>query len=206
MSSVQSTASRPRQNRVLSTILLAVGAAVLAAGIVVLVIKLTDKGSSTAPQQAATPSHAAKPNVAPPPPALPHVKYSQLPAKLHATVKKFVMTAVVRRNTGESYKITTPGLRQGMSAKAWGKGDIPIQYFPVYKFGKASFVVRDRTPNEVLVRMGLMATPKSGLHATQFDIGLHKFGSGRSVHWKVDYWMPFFAPAEPAQSNGPGGA
>src|SRR6266516_3014694 len=167
MSSVQTTASRPRQNRTLSTILLAVGAAVLVAGIVVLVIKLTNGSSTTTPQRAATPSHANKPSThtaGPKIPTLPHVKYSQLPAQLQATVKKFVMTAVVRRNTGASYKITTPGLRQGMGPKAWAKGSIPVQYFPVYKFDKASFVVRNRTPNEVLIRMGLQATPKSGLH------------------------------------------
>src|SRR5438132_13878099 len=113
MSSVQSTASRPRQNRTLSTILLAVGAAVLAAGVIVLVIKLTNGSSTTTPQQAAPPSHAAKPTAQPKPPALPHITYSKLPAQLHATVKKFVLTAVVRRNTAASYKLTIPGLTQG---------------------------------------------------------------------------------------------
>jgi hypothetical protein len=203
MSAVQSTASSSRPSRVLSTILLAVGAAVLAAGIVVLVIRLSDRGSSTPPQQAARPSQAnpSKPTALPTRPGATHVKYAQLPAQLRATVQKFVMTAVVRKNVGASYRITTPGLRQGMGAKAWSKGDIPVQYFPVYKYGKASFTVRNKTPNEVLVRMGLMATPKSGLKATTFDIGLHKFETGKNVHWKVDYWMPFMATSMPMAGN-----
>jgi hypothetical protein len=204
MSSVQSTASRPRQNRTLSTILLAVGAAVLAAGIIVLVIRLTSGSSS--PQVSPAPSQSSKPVIPPPPPAAPHIKYTQLPASLRATVKKFVMTAVVRKNVDASWNITTPGMHQGMSKKQWATGNIPPQPFPVYRFGQSSFHVKAKTPNEVAVRIGIMATPKSGLHATTFDIGVHKFGTGKHVHWKVDYWMPFYTPAMPAQQVGPGGA
>lgn len=204
MSSVQSTASRPRQNR-LSTILLAVGAAVLAAGIIVLVIRLTS-GSSSSPQVNPAPSQSSGPVTPRKPPAAPHIKYTQLPASLRATVKKFVMTAVVRKNVDASWKITTPGFHAGMSRKTWAKGTIPVQYFPVYRFAHSHFSVKGKTPNEVTVRIGMMATPKSGLHATAFDIGLHKFGTGKHVHWKVNYWMPFYTPAMPAQQSGPGGA
>jgi hypothetical protein len=207
MSSVQSTASRPRQNRT-STILLAVGAAVLAAGVVVLVLKLTSGSNSSTHQQAnPAPSHAGKQFVPPKPPTAPHIKYSQLPEDLRATVKKFVLTAVVRKNTGESWDITTPGLRQGMGKKAWAKGDIPVQYFPVYKFGDSHFRVTAKTPNEIALRIGLQATPKSGLHATAFDLDVHKFGKPPHVHWKVNYWMPYYSPAMPMQgSGGAGGA
>jgi hypothetical protein len=206
MSSVQ-TASRPRQNRTLSTILLAVGAAVLAAGIVVLVIKLTNGHSTSANHQATPLPKSAQPNIPSPQSQKdPHIKYSQLPADVRATVTKFVMTAVVRRNVASSWKIVTPGLRQGMSKKQWATGNIPPQPFPVYRFSHSAFTVKAKLPNEVAVRIQMMATPKSGLRATSFDIGVHKFGKPPHVHWKVDYWMPFMTTSLPAQNNGPGGA
>lgn len=206
MSSVQSTASTPRQSR-LPTILLAVGAAVLAAGIIVLVIRLTNgSSSSTSSQVSPAQSHSSKPVIPPKPPAAPHIKYSQLPAGLRATVKKFIMTAVVRKNVASSWNITTPGFHAGMSRKAWAKGSIPVQYFPVYQYGHSNFNVKAKTPNEVAVRISMAATPKSGMRATTFDLGVHKFGTGKNVHWKVDYWMPFYTPAMPAQQSGPGGS
>ena len=209
---MQTTASRPRQNRT-STILLAVGAAVLAAGVVVLVLKLTSGNSSTNNQQAAPtpvpktaqqqePKTPVQPNGKP---VDPHIAYSALPADLRASITKFVMTAVVRRNVASSWDVTTPGLRQGMTKKQWATGNIPPQPFPVYKFNKSKFHVHAKTPNEVGVYITIGATPKSGLKTTTFDIGVHKFGTPPHVHWKVDYWMPYYTPSMPMAGNGGAG-
>lgn len=208
MSTLDSAASSSR-NKFLNTGLLVLGAAVLAAGIILLVIKLSSNGSSTTSQQSqqqvAPPTQGANPPV---PKATQdvHVKYASLPAQLRATVKKFVLTAVVRKNVAASWDITTPGLRQGMTKKQWATGNIPPQPYPVYKFDQASFHVHAKTPNEVGIWIGLSAPPKAHLRAVTFDIGLHKFGSGPNVHWKVDYWMPHYTPPMEDANPGPGGA
>jgi hypothetical protein len=45
-------------------------------------------------------------------------------------LRRFVASAVARRDVAASYDLAAPELRQGMSRAQWAKGDIPVQPFP----------------------------------------------------------------------------
>jgi len=205
MSSVQTTASTPRSariNKIVTTILLIVGAVVLAAGISYFVYDRVS-GSGSSASSAATPqTHAQNPLKQTAPPthqqqALPKISYSKLSPEVRAVVRKFMMTAVPRRNTSSSWAITAPALRQGYTRKTWGKGDIPVTMYPVDHFQASSFQVVSRTPNEIHVYVGVAAAPKLKMRPVVFDVGLHKFGSGSSARWMVDYFLAHYTPGMP---------
>src|SRR5436190_12772696 len=100
MSSVQTTASTPRQNRILNVGLLVLGVVVLAAGIGVLAWKLTSGSSSTASRSAGNAAQTMLP--AHQPKTLPKVPYSKLDPQIHTAVQTFLTTAVPRKDIAAS--------------------------------------------------------------------------------------------------------
>jgi hypothetical protein len=200
MNSVQTTASTPRQNRVLSTILIVVSAAVLAAGISYFTYDKVSGSSSSAKSVAPVakqPTPALKQGSTPTKPKPVHVSYSHLNPQIHAAVRTFVMSAAGRKNPGASWSITAPSLRQGFSKKAWATGTIPVEFYPVDHIIPGTFKVIGYTPREVTLLMGLAPTPRARIHPLTYEIGLHKFGSGAHARWLVDYWNARWSPGIP---------
>jgi hypothetical protein len=200
MSSVQTTASTPRSariNKIVTTILLVFGAAVLAAGISYFAYdRVSGSGSSASssatPQASSHHNPSSKQFLPPKQQPLPKIKYSRLSPDVRAVVKQFMLTAVPRKNLQASWDITAPALRQGYTRKSWAKGNIPITMFPVYNYKGSSFQVVSKTPNEIHVYVGVAAPPKLKMRPVVFDVGLHKFGSGSGAHWMVDYFLAHY--------------
>lgn len=204
MSSVQTTASTPRSariNKIVTTILLIVGAVVLAAGISFFVYdRVSSSGSSASPTatpQASSQNQPVPKHSTPVKPKSVHVSYAHLSPQIHAVVRKFVMTAVARKNAGASWSITAPSLRQGFSRKAWATGTTPVVYFPFDHFISGTFKVTGYTPREITLIMGLFPTARSHSKPLTFMMGLHKFGSGPHARWLVDYWNAHWTPQVP---------
>jgi len=49
-----------------------------------------------------------------------------LPKEAVATAKTFLHTAVVRRDLATAYRITAPGMHEGMTLAQWEQGSIPV--------------------------------------------------------------------------------
>lgn len=111
---------------------------------------------------------------------------------------KFILTAVARKNLAESYDITHPSLRQGLSRKEWETGNIPVTPYPADKLDFASFKIDESYPDHAVLQVALL--PQEGLKIKPqiFFIGLRKVG-GR---WLVDYWVPRGAPPVPDNREG----
>jgi hypothetical protein len=103
---------------------------------------------------------------------------------------RFLLTAVARKNLGESYEITHPDLRQGLSKKEWLTGNIPVTYYPADQLDTATFKVDESYADEAILDVALL--PKKGVDFKPqiFFIGLKKVGNGASAEWKVHYWVP----------------
>jgi hypothetical protein len=193
MNTIQSTFSSPRFNRILFWI----GVAVLAAGVVVIMIKFvggSDK-TSVSPDKGFKPTLPGKEQPLQTADGTPVTKYSQLTPEVKTAIDKFVLGAVAGKDYAGSFKYTTSSLRQGYTYKQWVRSDErPYQPFPVGKINILGIPPGGATTKEIYVDMRLYATPKAGIKPARFRIGLVPAGKDR---WLVEYWGPLYGPLVP---------
>jgi hypothetical protein len=193
MNTVQSALNSPRVNRILFWL----GAAVLAAGVVVLIVKLVpgSNGESTA----ASPSF--KPQIAKPQAAAktaagqPITKYSQIDSQAKLAIRRFILGAVAGKDYAGSWPYVAPSIKKGYTLRKWVTArSHPVIPYPVYKFDKLSqFHLEYAHPNDIYATVSLTAPPKLKIRPTVFAIGLVK-QKGTQHHWVVNYWMPRYTP------------
>jgi hypothetical protein len=130
--------------------------------------------------------------------------------EVRAVAVRFISTAVFRKNVDDSWEITAPKLRQGLSRAAWAAGTIPVVPYPE----DAIQVVRWRINYSFVRRIGLKVAfyPKPGAQVKRqvFDIELQNFGTDAKPRWLVSDWTPSggpdlaaAAPGAPAADLGP---
>lgn len=103
---------------------------------------------------------------------------------------RFILTAVARKSLGESYELTHPELRQGLSRTEWLTGNIPVTYYPADQLETATFKVDESYPNEAILEVALLPKKNVKIEPQIFYIGLKKVGAGAAAAWKVSYWVP----------------
>lgn len=106
---------------------------------------------------------------------------------------RFILTAVARDDLAESYELTHPELRQGLSRREWLTGDIPVVYYPAKAIETATFKVDESYPDEAILEVALLPKESAKVKPQIFFIGLKKAGR----RWQVSYWVPRSAPAVP---------
>lgn len=197
MNAVQSTLSSPRASRLLFWF----SAAVLAAGVAVLAVKLATRGSDSAAPPAAVPAAApgSTDNLKPTGKIR---KWSQVDPQAKVAVERFLVDAVAGKNLARGWRYMDPELRGGFTFKEFTKGDsLPIIPFPVYKAKSSSYNLLEATPKEILAEVGVAATPKSKQRPAVFLVGAKDVATGSKSRWLVNYWMPRYTPpvrADPA--------
>ena len=117
------------------------------------------------------------------------------------TAAKFILSAVARRNLGESWALSTANVRSGLTRKQWLTGEIPVVPLgvPIDKAAITKIIyshARDAELNIVV----LPKANKQGVKATLYVIDLKKVGQGNSARWLVDYAQPQATPGIPHQS------
>jgi hypothetical protein len=116
--------------------------------------------------------------------------------QVHATLTRFVATAVTRRNVTAAFGLVTPKLRAGMTRKEWAKGDIPVYPYPARRDVEISRYVGS-FKNDVLLDV-LLQPRKSAknLGPIAFEVEMRAVGSGARRRWLVDSFVPSaaFAP------------
>lgn len=189
MNSFQSTISSPRNQR----IFFLVGLAVLAIGIVFLVVKLVG-GSDPTP---VSPDKGFKPQLQPKTQPLKTsqggavTKYEQLSPQIKEAIRGFIAGGVLTDNFGASYKYTAPNITRGVSQKKWANAEghsvIPL---PGYTLDGSTFKLFDATTKEVLVDVKMQPGSPSAGRPVPMRIGLSPYGTGTDRKWLVSYWMP----------------
>jgi hypothetical protein len=102
------------------------------------------------------------------------------------TAQRFLETAVQRKNLPESWVLTHPDLRQGMTRAEWLTGDIPVVPFPVATARwKLDFSYRDSIGIQVL----LAPRKGSGERAMAFAMELRTTADAPR-RWLVSSWVP----------------
>ena len=146
-----------------------IGVAVLVAGI----------AAYTATRLASNGGGAAAPAATETGPSVP------LDPQARAVAKKFVATAVARKNLAEAWNLAAPAMRQDMTLAQWKTGTIPVQPYPVGR-AKAEYTVEVSHPDSATLRVVFTPPPASATPAGDFVITLDR-SSGK---WLVSSWVP----------------
>ena len=165
----------------------AIGGAAVVAGIVLLIVFYGNTGKSTATPLNNKPADDRS--------AIPKTK--KLDPAAEKVARRFILTAVARRNLREAYGLVGPGIKQGDSLKTWMTGNIAVVPYPVDKLDFAPMKVDFSYADEAQIEVALLPTQKAMKHGTKsqlFILDLKKI-KGK---WVVDAWIPRSSPPVPS--------
>jgi hypothetical protein len=181
---VQSALSSRRFNRWL----LLIGAAVLAAGAIAVLVTYFGNTAKVEPSQpTGGPVQYAK---AP--------KNIPFPKAAWKVAREFIFTAVARKNLAESYLISHPDERGGLTLKQWKTGNIPVPFYPVDQVLKTNWKNTNYShPGDAQINVILVSKAGSPQRPINAQVGLTKIGRGAHARWTVSYFQPLAGPALP---------
>jgi hypothetical protein len=133
-------------------------------------------------------------------------------SKVPATVKlepgatkvarRFIETAVARKNLPEAYGLVTQQLKQGQSLKSWNTGNIAVIPYPVDAIKYAPMKIDFSYPTEAQIQVALLPKAGTGVKPQLFLMDIVK----RKGKWLVNSWVPKSSPMVPngSSNNGSG--
>jgi hypothetical protein len=102
------------------------------------------------------------------------------------TARRFIETAVARKNLREAYGISGPQIIQGQSLKSFMSGNNAVIPYPVKDVAYAPMKVDYSYKNEALIEVALLPKPKAKVKAQMFMMQLNKVRG----KWLVNSWVP----------------
>jgi hypothetical protein len=128
-------------------------------------------------------------------------------SKVPATVKlapgatkvarRFIETAVARKNLPEAYNLVTSEIRQGQSLKSWNTGNIAVIPYPVHAVKYAPMKIDFSYPTEAQIQVALLPKAGAQVKSQLFLMTLVK----RNGKWLVNSWVPRSSPMVPNGSS-----
>ena len=109
--------------------------------------------------------------------------------------RRFIRTAVERRNLDAAYDIVDPDLKGTLTREQWDRGDIPVVFYPARNGDSAAFVVDYSYETAALLEVDLVA--KRGQDQRPelyFFLGLKRDGGKLAGRWLVNYWQAHWRP------------
>ena len=121
------------------------------------------------------------------------------PAAL-AIARKFLLTAVQRKNLDWAYDHVHVDLKGRMSRQQWDKGDIPVIPYDAQNASTTAFIPQFSLQREVEFEVALV--PKkhaiyAGTKPLRFYIALRRAHDRKNGEWLVSYWEPHWKPPVP---------
>jgi hypothetical protein len=135
-------------------------------------------------------------------PAQTHVKLVKAPPSKEAlhVARKFLETAVLRKNLDAAYDLVGPALRGNMTRKQWAKGNIPVQPYPARNTATAAFTVDWSYRTQIMLEVDLVAKKGSGSNIRPhfpYFLGLERKGGKPNGRWQVNTWISTWHPPVP---------
>jgi hypothetical protein len=115
--------------------------------------------------------------------------------------RRFIETAVARKNLSAAYGLVTSEIRQGQTLAEWKTGNIAVIPYPVADVKYAPMKIDFSYPKEALIEIALL--PKNAKIKSQlFQMDLVKRGD----KWLVNSWSPRSSAPVPngSENNGVG--
>jgi hypothetical protein len=114
--------------------------------------------------------------------------------------RKFIETAVLRKDLPAAYRIAHVDLKGRMSLKQWDTGNIPVIGYPAANAKTAAFQVDFSYQTSALLEVDLVAkrgSPSSVRPHLLFFLGLKRDHGRKDGRWLVNYWEPHWKPPIP---------
>jgi hypothetical protein len=111
--------------------------------------------------------------------------------------RKFIETAVARKNLAQAYTLVTEQIRQGQSLKSWKTGNIAVIPYPVDAVKYAPMKIDFSYPSEAQIEVALLPKAGSNVRGQLFLMDLVK----QDGKWLVNSWVPRASPPVPNGSD-----
>jgi hypothetical protein len=133
---------------------------------------------------------------------------SQVPATVKLTpgaqkvARRFIETAVARKNLPEAYALVTQQIKQGQSLESWNTGNIAVIPYPVDAIKYAPMKIDFSYPKEAQIQVALLPKAGTNVKSQLFVMDLVKVNG----KWLVNSWVPRSSPMVPngSSNNGAG--
>jgi hypothetical protein len=103
---------------------------------------------------------------------------------------RFIDTAVLRQRVDDSWEITAPTLRQGLTRKEWQTGNIPVQPYPAEAVEGIKYRVDWSGVDRIYLKVAIIPKETAAVGGQAYDMGLRRKGAAADHLWEVDYWVP----------------
>lgn len=133
----------------------------------------------------------------------PHLVKVKPPPAAYAVARKFLETAVLRKNLDASYALMDPAMTGTLTRKQWDRGLTTIIPYPAGNVKSAAFLVDWSYNTQIMLEVDLVA--RRGTHVRpelDFFLGLRRKDGKPDGVWRVNYWAPNWRP--PLPYGGPG--
>jgi len=136
-------------------------------------------------------------------PNVPAINVSKIPPTVklqpEATkvARKFIETAVARKNLRAAYAISGPQITEGQSLSEWMTGNIAVPPYPVSDVAYAPMKIDYSYPKTALIEIALLPKPKSKVKPQMFIMELDKMHG----KWLVNSWVPRAVPFVRSQGD-----
>jgi hypothetical protein len=121
----------------------------------------------------------------------------KLPAAATKVARRFIETAVARKNLPAAYSLVTNEIRQGQTLKQWNTGNIAVVPYPVDAVQYAPMKIDFSYPKEALIEIALLPKKGAKVRGLLFQMDLVK----RDGKWLVNSWAPRSSPPVPNGSD-----
>jgi hypothetical protein len=149
-------------------------------------------------------AHVPKPRTSDAPAVQPKPlgKTVPLPRAAKLVAARWIVGAVGRSNLEESWQLTAPELKRGITLTEWKTGNIPVVPYPVGNAVSGIVRINWSTKNDVSFEVTLVPRKGAGgIKAQDFFINLKAVGTGKNRRWLVYYWAPRAVPPVPDASE-----
>jgi hypothetical protein len=117
-----------------------------------------------------------------------------------AVARRFIETAVARKNLRQAYGLVTDEIRQGQTLKQWETGNIAVIPYPADAIKYAPMKIDYSYPKEALVEIALLPKAGASIKGQLFAMDLVK----QHGKWLVNGWYPRSTPPVPNGSGNNG--
>jgi hypothetical protein len=133
----------------------------------------------------------------------PALDVSKVPATVklapgaQTVARRFIQTAVARKNLPEAYGLVTQAVKQGQSLKSWNTGNIAVVPYPVDDIKYAPMKIDFSYANEAQIQVALLPKAGAKIKSQLFIMALVR----RNGKWLVNSWVPKSSPMVPNGSS-----
>ena len=111
--------------------------------------------------------------------------------------RRFIETAVARKNLPAAYTLVTEEIRQGQTLAEWKTGNIAVVPYPVDAVKYAPMKIDFSYPKEALIEVALLPKANAKIKSQLFQMDLVKRGD----KWLVNGWSPKSSPPVPSAGD-----